>query len=102
MLVCRTKAIRVAGNSGPLEEETSWEELNLPKEYTTVTNKVRRIGGFQKELVDRAIKINQPTHLVLNHCDYISNEELKRLNNIYNFDLFGFGPSINNFKRTLP
>lgn len=98
VLVCRTKAIRVAGTSGPLEEETSWKDLNLKEEYTTVTKKIRRVGGFQKDLVDRAIMINQPTHLVLNHCDYISVSELKSLNSAYNFDLFGFGPSINNFK----
>lgn len=97
VLVCRTKAIRVAGNSGPLEEETSWKELNLPEEYTTVTKKVRRVGGFQYDLVNRAIKINQPTHLVLNHCDYISLKELNKLNNQYNFSLFGFGTSIKDF-----
>ena len=97
VLVCRTKAIRVAGNSGPLEEETSWHELNQPEEYTTVTKRVRRVGGFQYELVNRAIKINQPTHLVLNHCDYISLKELNKLNNQYNFNLFGYGPSIKDF-----
>ena len=97
VLVCRTKAIRVAGNSGPLEEEISWTELNRPEEYTTVTKRVRRVGGFQYELVNRAIKINQPTHLVLNHCDYISLKELNELNDQYNFSLFGFGPLIKDF-----
>jgi adenylosuccinate synthase len=98
VLVCRTKAIRVAGNSGPLEEETSWEDLNLMEEYTTVTKKIRRVGGFQHDLVKRAIKINQPTDLVLNHCDYIDSSQLKKLKDQYKFNLFGFGPSINDFK----
>lgn len=98
VLVCRTKAIRVAGNSGPLEDETSWKALNIKEEHTTVTNRIRRIGGFQETIVDKAIKINQPTHIVLNHCDYVSTKELEKLNNKYKFNLFGFGPSIQDFK----
>lgn len=99
VLVCRTKAIRVAGNSGPLEEETTWKELNLLPEYTSITKKIRRIGGFQKGIVDKAIKINQPTHLVLNHCDYLNQFDLNTLLKQYKFNLLGFGPSINDFKK---
>lgn len=42
--VARIYPIRVAGNSGPLKDETSWEALGLPEERTTVTKKVRRVG----------------------------------------------------------
>jgi adenylosuccinate synthase len=77
-MVVRCHPIRVAGDSGPLLGETSWEEImsdaGLPEgaqEYTTVTNKVRRVGRFDPALVRRAIDANRPDHVVLNHVDYI-------------------------------
>lgn len=80
-MVIRCHPIRVAGNSGPLRGETSWEQIavtaGLPhdhKEYTTVTGKVRRIGHFDAEVVRRAILSNQPTRIVLNHLDYVDPE----------------------------
>ncbi|QWG13408.1 adenylosuccinate synthetase [Bradyrhizobium sediminis] len=77
-LVIRTFPIRVSGDSGPLRNETSWTEVaktaGLPEDYcelTTATRKVRRVGTFDADLVKRAITINNPTHIVLNHFDYI-------------------------------
>jgi len=58
ILVARMYPIRVAGNSGPLKNETSWEELGLPLEHTTVTNKVRRVGDWDQALVTDAIRCN--------------------------------------------
>lgn len=58
VVVARTYAIRVAGESGPLKGETSWGMLGLPEERTTVTNKVRRVGEFDMELVGDAIRAN--------------------------------------------
>ena len=75
-MVVRSFSIRVGGNSGPLEGEINWktvaEESDQVEfvERTTVTNKVRRVGRFDSELVKRAIDYNQPTHMVLSHCDY--------------------------------
>lgn len=57
-LVVRTRPIRVAGNSGPLKGETSWEELGLKAERTTVTKKVRRVGEWNPEDVREAIFAN--------------------------------------------
>lgn len=57
-MVIRPNPIRVAGNSGPLTNETSWDELGLPEERTTVTKKVRRVGAFDVELVRAAIRGN--------------------------------------------
>lgn len=57
-LVIRPFPIRVAGDSGPLAGETSWAELGLPVEFTTVTKKPRRVGTFDPELVTRAIHAN--------------------------------------------
>lgn len=78
IMVIRCHPIRVAGDSGPLEKETDWdkitEEAGSPdklREFTTVTNKIRRVGSFDNELVKRALAVNNPTRLVLNHLDYI-------------------------------
>ncbi len=77
-MVIRCHPIRVAGDSGPLAGETTWEkiaaEAGLPpdhREFTTVTGRVRRVGHFDPELVRRAIQVNGPDRIVLNHLDYV-------------------------------
>lgn len=57
-IVARMFPIRVAGNSGPLEGETSWAALGLPPEYTTVTKKERRVGLWDQDLFVRALEAN--------------------------------------------
>lgn len=57
-VVVRPNPIRVAGNSGPLHGETTWEALGLPQERTTVTKKVRRVGTWDDELVREAVLAN--------------------------------------------
>jgi adenylosuccinate synthase len=57
-VVCRVYPIRVAGNSGPMHRETTWEKLGLPEERTTVTQKIRRVGEWDGRLVRRAIVAN--------------------------------------------
>lgn len=78
VLVIRSFPIRVAGDSGPLPKETNWESVsatggfnNVLVERTTVTKKIRRVGYFDPDVVAKAISINQPTHIVLNHVDYL-------------------------------
>jgi adenylosuccinate synthase len=77
-LVLRAHPIRVAGNSGPLLNETRWELIakgaGLPDGYselTTATKKIRRVGQFNAAMAKRAIEINNPTRIVLNHFDYV-------------------------------
>jgi adenylosuccinate synthase len=77
-MVIRCHPIRVGGESGTLVGETNWEaiaaEAGLPpdyREYTTVTKKVRRVGRFDPEIVRRAIAVNCPNRIVLNHLDYV-------------------------------
>lgn len=78
ILVARAFPIRVAGHSGSLPNERSWAEVGAHSgrsdlvERTTVTRRVRRVGEFEPEIVKRAIYANRPTHLVLNHIDYVS------------------------------
>lgn len=56
--VARVYPIRVAGNSGPLHMETTWQELGLPEERTTVTQKVRRVGRWDEKLAAEAVRAN--------------------------------------------
>jgi len=110
VLTLRAFPIRVAGNSGPLSNEIDWETVSndlgseIPiKEYTTVTNLVRRVARFDSDIVKKAIAINNPTSIVLNHLDYVDlngpnkktdafikyiEKEIKR-----EVDFKGFGPA---------
>lgn len=81
-MVIRSYPIRVAGDSGPLQNETTWakiaEKAGLTediREYTTVTNKLRRVGHFDESLVRRALDVNVPNRLVLNHLDYVGSAD---------------------------
>lgn len=77
VLVIRAFPIRVAGNSGPLLRETSWKSVTQEAggkldicEHTTVTQRVRRVARFHPDIVLRAVEVNHPTHVCLNHADY--------------------------------
>jgi adenylosuccinate synthase len=79
VVVFRTFPIRVAGNSGPLPNEMTWEELarraGSPSpfsEFTTVTKKLRRVGEFDWDQAEEAVRINRPSRLALHGMDYIS------------------------------
>jgi adenylosuccinate synthase len=81
VLVLRSYPIRVAGDSGPLPGETSWEAISASidteadiREFTTVTKKLRRVGHFDASVVKAAIACNNPTMIVLNHLDYVGPE----------------------------
>lgn len=71
LLVARTFPIRVAGNSGPLYGETSFEEIGVPPEVTTVTKKTRRVGTWDAGLVRHAVLLNSPCKVVLTFADYM-------------------------------
>lgn len=86
IMTLRAFPIRVAGNSGPLPNETNWDDLTKSAgaaskiiEQTTVTRRIRRIARFDAEIVRRSIISNKPNLVVLNHCDYfdysINNKE---------------------------
>jgi adenylosuccinate synthase len=79
VLVFRTFPIRVAGpQAGPLKDEITWEILQREsgspdpiREMTTVSRKVRRIGRFDWELAQKAVRYNRPTKIAVNGLDYI-------------------------------
>lgn len=94
VLVIRSYPIRVAGDSGPLAGETSWEAISASietdadlREFTTVTKKLRRVGQFESSVVKSAIACNGPTMIVLNHLDYIGNNsgDLDQRTNVTQF-----------------
>src|SRR5207342_3182860 len=69
-LVARTLPIRVAGESGFLLDELSWDQIPADKpERTTVTNKVRRIGKWDQDLWDKSLKRNEPCGVFLSFAD---------------------------------
>lgn len=80
MLVARTFPIRVAGNSGPLKDELTWDDMSTLVgkpviERTTVTKKVRRIGRWDDALFMQACVLNAPTSIALMFADYTSPED---------------------------
>ncbi|MES3017457.1 MAG: adenylosuccinate synthetase [Bacteroidota bacterium] len=78
ILVIRTFPIRVGGNSGPLQNETSWASItNSSKyphelaEFTTVTNRLRRVAHFDMDMIAKAAICNSATEIALNFVDYL-------------------------------
>ena len=78
ILAIRTYPIRVAGNSGHLPGELTWEEVQWRSsyphpisEFTTTTNRLRRVAEFDWSIVDQAVVANAPTQIALHGADYI-------------------------------
>lgn len=103
MVVMRSYPIRIAGNSGPLEDETSWEALGLEPEITTVTKKVRRVGQWEPSKVRAALDANwvgpQPPVVAMTFMDYVADTPegqrhlaLSRIPDSYPVVYIGNGP----------
>jgi adenylosuccinate synthase len=78
ILVVRTYPIRVAGTSGPLPAEITWDDVTAKsgyttpiREYTTVTGRLRRVAEFDLERVVRAARLNSATDIALTFADYL-------------------------------
>ncbi|TDA70421.1 MAG: adenylosuccinate synthetase [Clostridia bacterium] len=79
LMVIRTFPIRVGGNSGPLPGEIDWETVRQESGYpygiselTTVTQRLRRVGRFDVEIVKKAALANLPTRVALMGVDYLN------------------------------
>lgn len=79
IMAVRTFPIRVEGESGPLKNEITWKKLQEISGYpcpiserTTSTQRTRRIGEFDMELVQRAARVNRPTQVALHGADYLN------------------------------
>ena len=87
-MVCRTYPIRVQnpldGTSGPMSQEISLDDIaqrsgieldELERtERTSTTNRERRIGEFDWELLRKASLLNLPTDIALTFTDYLTME----------------------------
>ena len=124
VLVIRAFPIRVAGDSGYLPNEIDWTTISREGEWSTelveltsVTKKIRRVGRFSDDIVRRAIEVNRPTKLVLNHVDYfdaqshqsgpVTSRVLRGIQHIEaqldsRIDLFGFGPDVLRERAKIP
>lgn len=78
IMVVRTYPIRVAGPSGPLNDEIDWPTVTEESgygtpliEHTTVTQKVRRVGRFDADAVRRAGRLTSATEIALTFADYL-------------------------------
>lgn len=61
------------GWSGPCyddQQETTWEAIGVPPEYTTVTKRQRRVFTFSKKQIEEAIYANRVDEVFLNFCNY--------------------------------
>jgi adenylosuccinate synthase len=101
-VVFRTYPIRIAGNSGPLRGETTWEAIGRPPEFTTVTKKMRRVGQFEPELVETVMQANRIGNrdpvVAATFADYLDPEvhwldTLHQRFDPYHIAYIGFGPA---------
>jgi adenylosuccinate synthase len=78
VMIVRSYPIRVGGNSGPLTTELTWDEIErrsgltglAEKERTSKTNRLRRVGEPEWDLLRRAALHNaalQPDYCYLDH-----------------------------------
>jgi adenylosuccinate synthase len=112
LMVIRTFPIRVGhiydkngkqiGDSGPFypdSVETSWEEIGVDPEITTVTKRVRRVASFSFKQYQDSLQYLNPSHVFLNFGNYLSEEALRKMVRNMSFsgkvpDLIGLGPRV--------
>lgn len=93
-LVFRTYPIRIAGNSGEMLEETTWDDLTratggyVQPELTTVTKKTRRVGLWDSELAKKAVDANGGCGKHLHPCLMFADYWQPDLANISSFEKF--------------
>ncbi len=85
VMVCRTYPIRVespdGGTSGPMSREISLADIAMrsgipieeltSNERTSTTDRPRRIGEFDWELLRKSASLNAPTDIALTFVDYL-------------------------------
>lgn len=112
-IVYRSYPIRIAGNSGPMYNELSWEDVGVPPEQTTVTLKTRRVGEWDEQLFADSLAANggatspavRLAYMFLDYdypalagCDTITSEllaavtEVEQTRTFRPIDLVGTGP----------
>jgi adenylosuccinate synthase len=86
------------GYSGPFypdSVETSWKELRLKKEFTTRTNRIRRVATFSHIQYKNMLNILSPDYVFLNFCNYLPKRKINNLlKELREVTHVGFGPTI--------
>jgi adenylosuccinate synthase len=113
VVVClRTFPIRVGnivdsdgkeiGYSGPFYDdsiETTWEEIGVQPELTTVTKRIRRVATFSHKQYSRMLDVIRPDYVFLNFANYLKREDLvDLLEKLPEVTHLGFGPKIKDVK----
>lgn len=95
IMICRSYPIRVQdpspmATSGPMSQNLTWKEIARRSgisefelrrvERTSTTNRKRRVGEFDWNLLRRAVSLNAPSDIALTFTDYIriENREARR------------------------
>lgn len=89
---------KIVGYSGPFyndSKEVTWEEVGVPKEYTTNTKRIRRVASFSFKQYEEMLNILRPTHVFLNFANYLEPTDLNvMLSRMPEVTHLGFGPEI--------
>lgn len=62
------------GYSGPCypdQEELSWEQIGVPREFTSVSKKIRRVFSFSADQLIESIQVNGTTDVFLGFINYL-------------------------------
>jgi adenylosuccinate synthase len=110
--VIRVNPIRVGnlpdGYSGDIfsdQDETTWEALGQPPQYTTVTNRIRRVFTYSKLQVEKMIRETKPDQILVNFAQTVTSETLEDIRShiLETYDkyswvppnfLYGYGPDV--------
>jgi len=111
-IVClRTYPIRVGniikdgkeiGNSGPFypdSKETTWADIGVKEETTTVTGRIRRVATFSFQQYMRMLHHLRPDYILLNFANYMDTDDLAEiLDQLPEVTHLGFGPEVDDIK----
>lgn len=73
------KQVGFSGHVYPDQRETSWAELGVSEERTTVTKRVRRVFNFSQRQYHDMLVHSMPDIVFLNFCNYTTRQKLERL-----------------------
>jgi len=73
------RQIGFSGTGYPDQRETSWEELGLPEERTTVTKRVRRVFTFSGKQYTEMLRHSMPDIVFLNFANYASSRRINQI-----------------------
>jgi len=112
----RTFPIRV-GNLGDIssggwyedQEETTWGDLGVEPELTTVTKRIRRVATFSEEQLIDAVRANDPDFIFVNFLNYMNATNQKHMiNDVFHITRYlnkdigligGYGPTNDDIRR---